>query len=145
MVQFIDTHRETYGVEPICREVPIAPSTYYEQKVRQADPSQLPARAQRDAELCPEIQRVWDEQFQVYGAKKVWKQLNREDVTVARCTVACLMAHLGPPWPTLACGVRCGVERSRRGPSPELARDARRTWWSGTSPLPGPTSCGCPV
>jgi len=86
MVQFIDTHRETYGVEPICREVPIAPSIYYEQKARQADPSRLPPRAQRDAELCPEIQRVWDEQFQVYGAKKVWKQLNREGVSVARCT-----------------------------------------------------------
>ena len=95
MVQFVDAHRETYGVEPICREVPIAPSTYYEQKARQADPSRLPVRAQRDAELCPEIQRVWDQQFQVYGAKKVWKQLNREGVVVARCTVARLMARLG--------------------------------------------------
>ena len=95
MVQFIDAHRATYGVEPICREVPIAPSTYYEAKAREADPTRLPARAQRDAALCPEIQRVWDEHQQVYGAKKVWKQLNRERIRVARCTVARLMQGLG--------------------------------------------------
>jgi transposase InsO family protein len=95
MVSFIDRHRGVYGVEPICREVPIAPSTYYEQKARQVDPSRLPARAQRDACLCPEIQRVWDENHQVYGAKKVWKQLNREGIRVARCTVARLMRGLG--------------------------------------------------
>jgi len=95
MVRFIDEHRGTYGVEPICREVPIAPSAYYEQKARQADPTRLPARVQRDAALCLEIQRVWDEHFQVYGAKKVWKQLNREGTRVARCTVARLMRGLG--------------------------------------------------
>jgi transposase InsO family protein len=95
MVRFIDDHRGTYGVEPICQMMPIAPSTYYEQKARQADPSRVPARAQRDAGLAPEIQRVWDENFQVYGAKKVWKQLQREGVLVARCTVARLMRGLG--------------------------------------------------
>ena len=95
MVQFIDDHRGTYGVEPICREVPIAPATYYVHKARQADPRRLPARAQRDAALCPEIQRVWDEHQQVYGAKKVWKQLNREGIRVARCTVGRLMRGLG--------------------------------------------------
>ena len=95
MVGFIDAHREVYGVEPICREVPIAPSTYYEQKARERDPARRPARAQRDAELQPEIQRVWDDNFQVYGAKKVWRQVNREGIAVARCTVARLMGVLG--------------------------------------------------
>jgi putative transposase len=95
MVRFIDAQRGTYGVEPICQVVPIAPSTYYEAKAREADPTRLPARAQRDAVLCPEIQRVWGENQQVYGAKKVWKQLNREGIGVARCTVARLMQGLG--------------------------------------------------
>jgi len=94
MVAFVDAHREQYGVEPICVEVPIAPASYYEAKAREADPARLPARAQRDAELRPEIQRVWKANHEVYGAKKVWKQLNREQVPVARCTVARLMRQL---------------------------------------------------
>ena len=68
MVSFIDAHRETHGVESICKQLPIAPSTYYEAKARQADPSRLPPRARRDAELAPEIQRVFEENFRVYGA-----------------------------------------------------------------------------
>ncbi len=95
MVSFIDEHREVYGVEPICAMMPIAPSTYYEHQARQADPTRVPARARRDAALSPEIQRVWDENFQVYGVRKVWKQLNREGIPVARCTVARLMRDLG--------------------------------------------------
>jgi transposase InsO family protein len=95
MVAFIDDHRAVYGVEPICAVVPIAPSTYYEQKARAADPRRLPVRAQRDAVLRAEIRRVWDEQYQVYGAKKVWRQLNREGIPVARCTVTRLMRALG--------------------------------------------------
>ena len=95
MVAFIDDHREEYGVEPICAVLPIAPSTYYAHKVREADPDLRPARAQRDEELRPEIQRVWQENFQVYGVRKVWRQLNREGHTVARCTVARLMNDLG--------------------------------------------------
>jgi putative transposase len=95
MVAFIDAHREAYGVEPICRVLPIAPSTYYEQKARAADPSRRPARVQRDTQLSPEIQRVWQANRRVYGAKKVWKQLNREAIPVARCTVARLMRTLG--------------------------------------------------
>jgi transposase InsO family protein len=95
MVSFIDAHRETYGVEPICAVLPIAPSTYYEQKVRQADPARLPARAQRDGMLQVEIRRVWDENFQVYGIRKVWRQLNREGIGVARCTVGRLMRAMG--------------------------------------------------
>ncbi len=95
MVAFIDDHRATYGVEPICEVLPIAPSTYYEQKARQADPARLPARTQRDAQLRPEIERVWRANRRVYGAKKVWKELNREAISVARCTVARLMKDLG--------------------------------------------------
>jgi hypothetical protein len=79
MVAFVDAHRDEYGVELICRVLPIAPSTYYEQKARHADPSRLPPRVRRDALLRDEIQRVWDDNFQVYGARKVWRQLRREE------------------------------------------------------------------
>jgi len=95
MVAFVDTHREAYGVEPICAVLPIAPSTYYEQKRRQADPTRLPPRTQREAQLRPEIERVWRGNRRVYGAKKVWKQLRREGHVVARCTVARRMGALG--------------------------------------------------
>jgi len=94
MVSFIDAHRGEYGVEPICTQLPIAPSTYYECKAREVDPTRLPARARRDIELAGEIQRVYDENFFVYGAYKVWRQLNREQITVARCTVERLMRSL---------------------------------------------------
>jgi len=95
MVSFIDEHRNDHGVEPICRQMPIAPSTYYEQKARETNPDRLPARMKRDQELEPEIQRVWDENLHVYGVRKVWRQLNREGIEVARCTVARLMKSLG--------------------------------------------------
>ena len=95
MTAFIDDHRDVYGVEPICSVLPIAPSTYYEQRVRQADPSLLPERTKRDAALMVEIKRVWNENRQVYGARKVWRQLNRECVPVARCTVERLMRQMG--------------------------------------------------
>jgi putative transposase len=95
MVSFIDDHRETYGVEPICKVLPIAPSTYYEQKARDADPSRLPQRAVRDAALREQIERVWKENKSVYGAYKVWRQLNREEISVARCTVERLMGQMG--------------------------------------------------
>jgi putative transposase len=87
MVSFIDEQRERYGVEPICKVLPIAPSTYYEQKARQADPTRLPARVRRDLKLSPEIERVWNENRRVYGAEKIWTQLGREGIPVARCTV----------------------------------------------------------
>jgi putative transposase len=102
MVAFIDAHRDEYGVEPICKLLPIAPSTYYELKARQTDPQRVPARVRRDAELKPQIQRVWRENFCAYGAHKTWKQLNREKIRVARCTVQRLMRALG------LCGVKRG-------------------------------------
>ena len=104
MVAFIDAHRDEYGVEPICEQLPIAPSTYYEMKARQADPARLPARTRRDGELKAEIGRVHAANFGVYGARKVWRQLGREDITAARCTVERLMRSLG----------LCGVVRGRR-------------------------------
>lgn len=95
MVSFVDDHRAEHGVEPICAQLPIAPSTYYESKAREADPRRLPPRARRDIELSGEIRRVYDENFLVYGARKVWRQLNREQIAVARCTVERLMRSLG--------------------------------------------------
>jgi putative transposase len=104
MVAFIDAHRAEYGVESICKQLPIAPSTYYEHKSRQADPSRLPPRVQRDAKLSGSIHRVWDENFRIYGARKVWRQLRREGTPVARCTVERLMRREG----------LCGVVRGRK-------------------------------
>jgi len=94
MVGFIDDHHEEHGVEPICEVLPIAPSTYYAQKACEADPSRRSARAIRDAELCEQIERVWKENFAVYGVRKVWRQLRREGVEVARCTVERLMRQM---------------------------------------------------
>ena len=104
MVAFIDQHREAYGVEPICKTIEIAPSTYYEAKAQQAGPARRPARARRDEALRPEIERVWTDNHRVYGARKVWKQLGREQIEVARCTVERLMRDLG----------LAGVVRGRR-------------------------------
>ncbi len=95
MVRFIDAHREDHGVEPICAVLPIAPSTYYEAKARERDPSRIPARAQREAALRPEIQRVFDATRQRYGGKKVWKELRREGRVVARCTVQRVYKAMG--------------------------------------------------
>jgi len=95
MVAFIDEHRESYGVEPICSQLPIAPSVYYEHKVREREPARRPVRWLRDAEMREEIERVWKENFGVYGARKVWRQLVREGIDVARCTVERLMGSMG--------------------------------------------------
>ena len=95
MVSFIDALRQGHGVESICAVLPIAPSTYYEHKARQADPERLPGRVKRDAYLRPEIRRVWEANFKVYGARKVWRQLNRKEIEVARCTVERLMREMG--------------------------------------------------
>ena len=80
MSTFIDENREAYGVEPICAELPIAPSTYYEHKRWEREPARRSARSCRDAELRPEIRRMWEENYGVYGARKVWRQLGREGV-----------------------------------------------------------------
>jgi putative transposase len=95
MVSFIDEHRALYGVEPICAVLPIAPATYHAHKARTRKPELRSARAKRDEELRVKIKRVHDDNFGVYGAEKVWRQLKREGVAVARCTVERLMRALG--------------------------------------------------
>ncbi len=104
MAAYIDENKDLFGVEPICNVLPIAPSTYYEHKAKQRDLTRRSDREKRDEVLKPEIERVWQENFKVYGARKVWLQLNREEIDVARCTVARLMKIIG---------IR-GVKRGRR-------------------------------
>ena len=94
MKAFIDEHRERFGVEPICQQLQVAPSAYRRHAARQRNPELRCARAQRDEILVSEIERVWQVNLQVYGADKVWRQLNREGIAVARCTVG-LMRRQG--------------------------------------------------
>jgi len=102
MIAFIDVHREVYGVEPISRVLPIALSTYYEHVAQKVEPTRRSARARRDAALRPEVRRVFEENFRVYGVRKVWRQMSREGFAVARCTVERLMRDMGLQ------GVICG-------------------------------------
>jgi len=118
MVAFIDDHRAAYGVEPICAVLPIAPSTYYKAKAREADPSRLPERAKRDAMLREQITQVWKANFCVYGVRKVWRELIRQQINVARCTVARLMRELGLK------GVRRGKQVKTTVPDDAAARPA---------------------
>jgi len=104
MVDFIDEHKAVFGVEPICKLLPIAPSTYHRCKEQQRHPDRRSARAKRDEQLMPDIQRIWEESDRNYGARKVWKQLNREAIKTARCTVERLIKQLGLQ----------GVRRGRR-------------------------------
>jgi putative transposase len=113
MIAYIHAHKDRYGVEPICRVLPIAPSTYYAATRRPAS-----ARAVRDAKLKAEIARVHAEQFGVYGARKVWRQLHREGISVARCTVERLMHELGLQ------GVRRGKTRRTTTPDATAPRPA---------------------
>jgi len=91
----VDKHRDTLGVEPICKVLQIAPSGYRRHAAIRRDPGLRCARARRDETLLPDIRRVWETNLKVYGANKVWHQMNREGLTVARCTVERLMRHLG--------------------------------------------------
>jgi putative transposase len=125
MIAYIDANRDRFGVEPICQLLPIAPSTYYDAKRR--PPS---ARALRDEELKAEIARVHADNLGVYGARKVWRQLGREGIRVARCTVERLMGELGLE------GARRG--KRHRTTIPDEAASSRRTWSTGTSPRSGP-------
>jgi putative transposase len=95
MIAFIDDHRQVYGVEPICKVLPIAPSTYYAHVAKRADPAKLSPRAKQDMALQPEIARVFAGNFEVYGVRKVWRQMVRERFNVARCTVERLMRGMG--------------------------------------------------
>ncbi|VDS02966.1 Integrase core domain protein [Devosia equisanguinis] len=95
MIAFIDEHRDAYGVEPICRVLPIAPSSYHERVAQRRDPVRRSARSRRDETLKPEVLRVFAENFGVYGVRKVWRQMKREGYDVARCSVERLMRDLG--------------------------------------------------
>ncbi len=131
MVTFIDQQRATYGVEPICRVVPIAPSTYFRWKAAQTDPTKRSARTIRDEVLKAIILRIWHEHHRVYGAHKVWKQMGREGLHEARCRVRRLMKTLG----------RIGAARGRAWTittqaNPAAARPGR----SRRAPLHGHTA-----
>lgn len=106
MYAFIDQERNVYGVEPICRILQIAPSGYYRSRAQQAGPRRRCARVQHDAVLRGEIRRVWEAHRRVYGARKVWRQLLREGIVVARCTVERLMAAEGLQGVVRGCRVR---------------------------------------
>ena len=95
MIAFIDDHRGAHGVEPICKVLPIAPSTYHAHVAKRRDPAKLSARARQDTALKIEVRRVFDQNFSVYGVRKVWRQLKREGFDVARCTVSRLMRDMG--------------------------------------------------
>ena len=118
MTSFVDENRADYGVEPICAELPIAPSVYYEHKRREREPDRRSARSRRDAALRTRIRRVWESNFGVYGARKVWRQLQREGVGVARCTVERLMRQEGLK------GVVRGEKRRTTIPDEDAARPA---------------------
>jgi putative transposase len=131
MVGFIDDHRKLYGVEPICRVLPIAPSTYFRHKALQADPTRRSARAQRDEELRPIIHRIWTENHQVYGPRKVWKQLGREHLRAARCRVRRLMSAMGLRG---AVRGRAWVTTTQAGPEAARPRDLVDRNFTATRP-----------
>ncbi|UEM07116.1 IS3 family transposase (plasmid) [Skermanella rosea] len=117
MIAFIDEQRAVHGVEPICKVLPIAPSTYHAHAALRTDPSKAPARWRSDAELSVAIRRIWDGNFQVYGVRKVWRQLRREGLDVARCTVARLMRRMGLKGVTRGKTVRTTIS-DRAAPCP---------------------------
>jgi putative transposase len=131
MVTFIDDHRTMYGVEPICRVLPIAPSTYFRYKAEQRDPTRRSARAQRDEVLRAIIRRIWTENHQVYGPRKVWKQMGRERLRAARCRVRRLMRDMG-----LAGAVRgrAWITTTQSQPEADRPRDLVDRHFTATRP-----------
>src|SRR5262249_33112568 len=151
MIAFIDDQREAHGVEPICKVLPIAPSTYHAHVARRAHPAKRSARAKRDAALKPEVRRVFDDNFQVYGVRKVWRQLRRENHDVARRTVERLMRDMGLQGAIRGKPVRTTVSdkaapcpldhvnRQFRAPGPNVlwVSAGPKSWWEQTTnPIP---------
>ncbi len=95
MTSFIDEHRSKYGGAPICRVLPIAPSSHHERVAQRRDPLRLSPRVQHDEAMKPEVRRVFDANLKVYGVRKVWRQMQREGFEIVRCTVERLMRDLG--------------------------------------------------
>jgi len=157
---FIDEHRCEYGVEPICRVMQIAPSGYWQHAQRRARPALRAARVQRDDVLAGDIERVWNANLQVYGARKVWRQLGREGIGVARCTVERLMRRHGlrgvirgktvrttVPDPAVPCPAD-RVNRQFRAKRPNQLWVSNFTWipsansrWSGGQPSEARDAC----
>lgn len=133
-MSFIDTYREELGIEPICRELAVAPSSYHEHAARLADPGRRPARARRDDDLREAIKRVHDASFGLYGTRKVWHQLRREGVAVAKCTVERLMRVMG------LAGVRRGKTTVTTVSNPKAR--ARSTRSTASSASADRTLCG---
>jgi hypothetical protein len=152
MIAFIDDHRGAHGVEPICKVLPIAPSTYHAHVAKRRDPAKLSARARQDARLKIEVRRVFDENFQVYGVRKVWRQLKREGFDVARCTVSRLMRDM-----SLQGVIRANPSKPQSATRPHHARwitsiassrrQGRMSSGSPTSPMsrPGPALSTSPL
>jgi putative transposase len=141
MIDFIEEHRGVFGVEPICRVLPIAPSTYHQRALEAREPERASARSKSDAALRIEIARVWEENRELYGARKVWHALRREGFDVARCTVERLMKGMAIK----------GVVRGRSGdagpspPTPTRRGPARTTRSTASSRPCARTSSGSPT
>ena len=139
MIAFIADHRQVYGVEPICKVLPVAPATYHAHAARPVDPGRLPARARSDMVLMAAVRRVFEARFGVYGVRKVWRQLARERVKAARCTVARLVRHVRLQGlvrgrkvctPIAELVVACALDHINR----QLGHRGQKPCWSATSP-----------
>src|SRR5262249_48827713 len=130
-VAFIDAHRQAYGVEPICRVLPIAPSTDFRHQQLARDPTRRSARARRDEALRAIIRRIWNEHHQGYGPRKVWKQMGREGLRAARCRVRRLMREMG-----LAGAVRgrAGITTTQSQPAADRPHDLVDRHFTATRP-----------
>jgi transposase InsO family protein len=128
MIAFIDDHRGAHGVEPICKVLPIAPSTYHAHVAKRRDPAKLSARARQDAALKIDVWRVFEENFRVYGVRKVWRQLKREGFDVARCTVSRLMRDMGLQGVILEVPVVPGTEYVGQWVIGEFAYKPKMRW-----------------
>ena len=128
--QLIDKHRQSFGVEPLCRVLQVSPSAYRRHAARLRDRSRRSARAIRDEELAVQIHRVWQENYEVYGARKVWRQMHREHQVVARCTVERLMREMG------LCGVMRGktVKTTQADPDNANPRDLVKRQFTAERP-----------
>src|SRR3954454_16052441 len=152
MIAFIDDPRQAHGVEPICKALPIAPSTYHDHVAKRVDPSRLSTRARRDIALKDEVERVFEANFRVYGVRKVWRQLQREGFEVARCTVARLMKVMGLEGIIRGKPLRTTVS-DKAAPCPldhvnrQFCAPAPNMLWVSDSPTsrPGPASSMSPL
>jgi putative transposase len=130
-VAFVDQHRHIYGVEPICRVLPIAPSTYFRHKLLARDPTRRSSRAQRDEVLRALIRRIWEEHHRVYEPRKVWKQMGREGLHEARCRVRRLMREMGLASVVLG---RAWTTTTRSQPEADRPRDLVDRNFTATRP-----------